>query len=495
VDDLAHILPKNRSSWNPLQKNAWAGGRFIYEAVNPKVARYLYSRMGLTLVGYTEEYKVDDIIRYWSLYENNDTDEGKRISAALAKLRSDVDEKQKDSALKAMKFSQTYVIDYDKLCIWGSLTDAGGTEVSQDEYVFADQENPYGFIPWSVRVAGSRLEKNQEYRVNPLLAPLYWSKSWDKLNLAKSVIFSEPFRRARSPRMATMTNSGEAPNIDYENGNDINLRTGESVQGLQPIDISEGAMAIVGQLEAAENRTTGASMIGDTTKIGSDTPFATFSAMVKVALSRLDKQRQIMADSCVDIACNMLWWVDKTNVPLTSYATENKQLKSGSVRPMGQMIETASQDYDLNNLGITAKVQPMTPTDRMEQLNMAVILSKQLNVPTSYLLEEMGYENVGMMYELWTREFLKNAEVQAKAAGMMAEASAAGQMAAQQAGQQNQQPPEQPMGAGQGISNTSFGAMGNSPGMNPAVGGMSPMQGAPTMTREMITGRNRMQGG
>jgi hypothetical protein len=494
VDDLAHILPKNRSSWNPLQKNAWAGGRFIYEAVNPKVARYLYSRMGLTLVGYTEEYKVDDIIRYWSLYENNNTDEGKKIASALAKLRSDVEEKQKDAALKAMKFSQTYVIDYDKLCIWGSLTE-NGNEVSQDKYVFADQENPYGFIPWSVRVAGSRLEKNQEYRVNPLLAPLYWSKSWDKLNLAKSVIFSEPFRRARSPRMATMTNSGEAPNIDYENGNDINLRTGESVQGLQPIDISEGAMAIVGQLEAAENRTTGASMIGDTTKIGSDTPFATFSAMVKVALSRLDKQRQIMADSCVDIACNMLWWVDKTNVPLTSYATENKQLKSGSVRPMGQMIETASQDYDLNNLGITAKVQPMTPTDRMEQLNMAVILSKQLNVPTSYLLEEMGYENVGMMYELWTREFLKNAEVQAQAQAMMQQATLQVQQQAQQQAQQAQQPQGQPMGAGQGISNTSFGALGNSPGVNPAVGGMSPTQGAPTMTREMITGRNRMQGG
>jgi hypothetical protein len=162
---------------------------------------------------------------------------------------------------------------------------------------------------------------------------------------------------------------------------------------------------------------------------------------------------------------------------------------------MGQMIETASQDYDLNNLGITAKVQPMTPTDRMEQLNMAVILSKQLNVPTSYLLEEMGYENVGMMYELWTREFLKNAEVQAQAQAMMQQATLQVQQQAQQQAQQAQQPQGQPMGAGQGISNTSFGALGNSPGVNPAVGGMSPTQGAPTMTREMITGRNRMQGG
>lgn len=513
VDDLAHILPKNKKSWTPMQKNAWASGRFIFEAINPKVARYLYSRLGLTLVGYTEEYSVDDVINYWSLYENNETDEGKKIAAALNMLRMDINDKAKDGSaeLRTMKFLQTYVIDYDKLCIWGDLTDASGGVVSDDHYVFADQKNPYGFLPWSVRVAGSRIEKNHEYRVNPLLAPLYWSKSWDKLNLAKSVIYSEPFRRARSPRMATMTQSGDAPAIDYENGNDIALRTGESVQGLQPITLDQGGMAIVAQLEAAMNRTTGASVIGDSTKIGSDTPFATFSAMVKVALSRLDKQRQIMADTCVDLACTMLWWVDKTDVPLVAYATEAKQLRSGNTRPMGMKMEVTRNDYDLNALGITAKVQPNTPTDRMEQLNMAVILSKQLNMPTSYLLEEMGYENVGMMYELWVREFMKNAELQAKAQGLMAEATTAAQIAAQQAGMQKQQeqqaqqtqaqgggaPPLQegtpPMGAGNGIANTSFGATGNSPGMNPAMSGQSPMMAAPSMTREKVTGRNRMQ--
>lgn len=49
------------------------------------------------------------------------------------------------------------------------------------------------------------------------------------------------------------------------------------------------------------------------------------------------------------------------------------------------------------------------------------------------------------------------------------------------------------MGAGGDISDAAFGAMGGSPGVNPGMGGMSPMQGAPTMNREAITGQSMME--
>jgi hypothetical protein len=154
------------------------------------------------------------------------------------------------------------------------------------------------------------------------------------------------------------------------------------------------------------------------------------------------------------------------------------------------------------------KVRPASVTDEMEQLNKAVILSTKLNYPISQALQDMGHENVGLAYELWQREFLKNAELQAKAQGMIVEATTSAQMAAQQAGQQQQQaqqqqgqavppgqPGAQPQGAGQGISNTSFGALGGQgQGVNPAMGGMAPAQAAPTMTREQITGQTQMQG-
>jgi hypothetical protein len=499
VDDLAHIFPKDPRKWTPLQRRAWGYGRFLVQAFNPKTVYYLDTSIGISTVAHVQSFKIKSIIDHWSLYANNSTDEGRRVLATLEKLQSDLEIlSAKKYNLRNVNFTQTHVIDDDKLVVYGALTDHEGEPIKDAaDYVFADQKNEYGFIPWSIRVAGSRLEDSLEYRVNPLLAPLYWSQSWDKLNLAKSIVFSEPIRRARNPRGVSITQSGDAPNVDYENGNEINLRVGEDYRPFQPITMDENALAVIGALENAMVRTTGASVLNDTTKLSSNTPFATYSAMIKVALSRLDKQRDIMAQSATDIACQFLWWVDYTKHPLTSYSRVDKQYRSGTMVARGQKIEVTEQDYDLNNLGISSKVQPMTPTDRMEQLNMAVILSTKLNVPVSKALEEIGYENVGLMYDLWAREFLRNAELQAQAQAMMTEATATAQLNAQMAAQQNMAggQGEAPgmMGAGGDLAQTSFGALGGQEGVNPAIGGQSPYEAAPGMTREVITGMDRLR--
>jgi hypothetical protein len=516
TDDLAHILPKNKKNWTPLQRQAWAHGRFIHTAYNPKKVRYMYSRLGLTFVGCTETLRVTDAIAHWELYANNETDEGKQVAQGLADLRDAIDERSKDFNLSDMYVAQTYTIDYDKICIYGSLSDRDGNAITRKnsdetyDFVFADQENAYGFLNWSVRVAGARLEDRIEYRVNPILAPLYWSKSWDKINLFKSVVFSEPFRRARSPRGIAMTQDGEGAVVDYKNGADVNLRTGEDYKPFVPITLDQGAIAVIGALEAAMNRTTGSSVLGDTTKIDSRTPFATFAAMVKVALSRLDKQNETIADTVNDIACNMLYWVHKTDVPLTAYVENTTKYRSGSTMERGRAIETGKYDFDLNDLGISTKVMPATPTDRMEQLNMAILLSEKLNMPSSELLQEMGYDNVGLSYQLWVDEYLKKAETQAEAAKIMAKAQTSGQLEAQneaqaamQAQQAAQQPPPAPAGGGAeaalgadgGVSNAAFGATGGSPGFNTAAGGQSATAAAPTMTREAITGQAQNGGG
>ncbi len=517
VDDLVHILPKNPATWSPIQKQAWSMGRFIMKALNPKRVRYLFSDFGLTLVNTVDQFRVMDVINYWRLYEDNSTKEGKRVMQTVKELDDAVGGltakgKEKGSfALSELYFNQEYMIDHDRLVVWGSLATSSGEKLETQlqgipaSFVFADQDNPYGFIPFSIRVAGSRIEEKLEYRVNPLLAPLYWSKSWDKLNLAKSIIFSEPIRRARSPRGYSETMDGNPVKVDHENGSDIALKTNEKYVPFNPITIDAQALAVVGQLEAAMNRTTGASVIGDTTKISSNTPFSTFSAMVKVALSRLDKQRGIMGDTASDVAGLYCKWVYKTDHPLESYASGDKRYRSGTNVPRGQKIEITKNDFNLESLGISSKVVPSTPTDRMEQLNMAVIMSTKLNMPVSQLLEEMGYENVGLAYELWAREFLTTADIQGQAAAiqqkyimdLQAQQAAQMQAGAQgSAGGGENTPPsgnQDPMGAGGGISETSFGQLGGAEGFNPAMGGNSPTTGAPTMGREQVTGQTQMQ--
>jgi len=493
VDDLAHILPKDKSKWTSLQRSAWGHGRFLPIVHSPKKVRYTYSNLGLTFVAHDELLRVTDALAHWKLYEGNNTDEGKMIAQAIADIEKAVDDNKKDFNLRDLYVLQTYAIDHDKVCIWGSLTDKNGGAIIQKgqgyEFVFADQENPYGFINWSIRVAGNRLDDDIQYRVSPMLAPLYWSKSWDKLNLYKSVVFSEPFRRARAPRGVSITMDGEGATIDHENGGDVNLRTGEDYKGLQPITLDEGAVAVISALEGAMNRTVGASMIGDVTKIDSRTAFSTFSAMIKVALSRLDRENEIISDSAQDIACQFAYWAHKTNVPLISYAETDKQMRSGQMLARGSVLEAGKDDYDINHLGISCRVNPSTPTDRMEQLNMAIMLSEKLNMPSSELLQQMGYENVGLSYKLWVDEFLKKAELQAQAQGMIAKATAEAQASVQQ----GMQAPPQPQGT-EGQGNASFGALGGTEGFNPAFGGTPPANAAPSMTREAITGQTMNEG-
>lgn len=503
TDDLAHILPRDKNKWTSLQRQAWAHGRFIHTVTSPKKGRYTYSPLGLTLVGTTETLRVTDAIAYWSLYENNKTDAGRMVAKGLKELQDAVGDLKDSFKLGNLYLAQTYVIDHDKVCVWAALTDKEGNDITRGkstetyQFVFADQDNPYGFINWSVRVAGSRLDEELEHRVNPMLAPLYWSKSWDKINLFKSVVFSEPFRRARAPRGASYTNTGEGVTVDYENGADVNMRVGEKYEPFVQNTLDSGAISIVSALEAQMNRVTGASMIGDTTKIDSRTPFATFAAMVKVALARLDKQNEIIADSVTDMSENMLRWVYKTGVPLESYVESATQYRSGNMIPRGKKLEIGNSDFDLNNLGISCRVVPSTPTDKMEQLNMAILLSEKMNMPSSELLQEMGYDNVGLSYQIWVDEFLKKADLQAQAAAMMTKAQTEAQTQAQQPAAPS--PDQQAMGmtdamgSGGATSQAAFGNL-NGAGMNPAMGGTPPAMGAPSMTREQITGQP-MNGG
>lgn len=508
VDDLAHIFPQDRRKWTPLQKRAWSYGRFLAKAYHPKGIYFLESSNNvLSFIGHEQSFKVQALMEHWKLYENNNTDEGRRVARALRKLEDDLNViDSKRYPMQNLSLIQTYCLDDDKLVVWAGLMDKDGEAVfsgsvkTAHTYDFVDQENKLGFLNWSIRVAGSRLEEAMEYRVNPLLAPLYWSRAWDKLNLAKSIVYSEPIRRARNPRGVSRTNSGDSPNVDYENGNEINLRVGEDYTPFQPITMDENALAVINALESSMIRTTGASLIGDASKLSSNTPFATYSAMIKVALSRLNKQRDNMALSASDVACLFLWWADKTDLPLTSFTKFDTEYRTGTKMRRGQLIETGSDDYDLNHLGVSSKIIAMTPTDEMEQLNMAVMLSTKLNYPVSKALEKIGYENVGLTYELWAREFLKNAELQAQAAGMLAEAQETAQLTAQQNAQSQKSPAAQPpeggatgmTGSEEGMSGASFGPLGGTTGVNPAFSGMSPYQGAPSMTRETISGTDRL---
>ena len=194
----------------------------------------------------------------------------------------------------------------------------------------------------------------------------------------------------------------------------------------------------------------------------------------------------------------MFWWGDFTQEPLTAYATAPGQGRmSGIPTPVGRNISVSPDDYDLNALDILCDILPNVPTDMMEQLNAAVILSKQLHVPINYLLSHYIHippEELSYLYDQYTTEFLQNAELQAHAQSIMQQAQFETQQQEQQAGQPGNQGPQSALGAGAGVSQASFGAM-NGGGFNPAMGGTAPARGAPGMTGTALNARNNYQAG
>jgi hypothetical protein len=518
VEDLKHILPQDSSKWTSLQRRAWTDGRFLMRVFNPKGIHLEITSLGVSTIVHVENFPVMDVIRHWELYDNNDSDEGKRIQQTLSDMKARIG----DRYPRELRFIQYYAINDDQILTFGHLesgpkpakqglelppspisyTQAQGTpdvaNADSAEFVFVNMPNPYNFMPWSIRIGGSRVEDAVQYQLNPLLAPLYFSGSWEKLNMAKSFVFSEPLRRIREPREVSETRSGEGPDVDFERGNLVELSLGERFQRLPPTTMDPQAMQVIQAMEAGINRTTGSSVLGDVLNVSTHTTFATYSAMIKVALSKLDTNRDALGHSCTDDALLFLWWGDFTKEPLTSYAQSSVMGRmSGFDTPVGRQISVSPDDYDVNSLDILCDILPKVPTDMMEQLNAAVILSNQMHVPINYLLEHYIHippEQLSYLYDQYTTEFLQNAELQAHAQSIMMQAQFETQQEEQQGNQPGNQGPQSALGPGAGASQASFGNM-SGPGFNPAMGGTSPARGAPGMTGTALNPRNNYQAG
>ena len=195
VDDLKYILPKDQSKWTPLQKRAWTDGRFLMRTFNPKGIHLETTSLGISTIVHIENFPIMDVIKHWELYANNNTDEGKRIQQSLIDLKNSIG----DRYPRDMRFIQYYCINDDQILTFGhtesgptiagksqelppspiSYTQAQGTpnfaDADSSQFVFVNQPNPMGFLNWSIRIGGSRVEDATQYTLNPLLAPLYFS--------------------------------------------------------------------------------------------------------------------------------------------------------------------------------------------------------------------------------------------------------------------------------------------------------------------------------
>jgi len=499
IDDLEFQF-KGVKTLSPLQKRARSMGRFIGEVFDAR-AIHVETTMGtFACVLRVENQRAWDVYHYWKLYENNDTPEGQRVAAALRRMEEYFNGRT-STEQRNMRFISFEFVNDDQIMKHGYLTsetqsveamDAGSYASSKSDIVFADEENKLGFIPWSIRMGGSRMEKAPEYRVNPMLAPLHWGNTWETLNVVRSLVMSEPIKRMFEAHQFQETTDGQR--LPESNDGTIVGRRGDRVNNLPPAQLDPNTLNVVQALQQELTRTTGANVLSDVTS-AKTTPFATLNAMIQVAMSRLDVNRRDGALSCADDAMLMLRWVEKTGKPLMSYRQKNKTMNvQGYMMQMqqGEQIAITADDFDTEQCEINVEIKPKTPTDWQQQIMSAIQMHDKLQVPLEYLLETLGIENVELLRNQYEDELFHNAEVQAAVQNIALQEAQRAQMQ-QQGGQPGQEPMAQMPGPG-GISQGAMGALnGLGQGVNPAMAGESPQNFMPGMTREMVSGAT--QGG
>lgn len=495
VDDLAWLLPSDHSKWSKGQRRAWRRGRFLVTPYHPAGVHTDGSDDGALL--HVENFKIKTLMQYWELSKDHE-DYGPMITAALAELKAIYDD---DPNAYVMQF---YYRDDDRIVVRARQAESEEREDSNlsGDITILDKENKLPFSPWAIRMGGSRLKASSQWRVNPMLATLAISGSWENINMANTLVFSEMFKRISGPRdVAYLEDPNKPLNVDYKNGATVKLNSREKFERLTPPLIDENAIAFIRKLEATIDRNTGVSMLGNV-NASANTPFATYQAQLQVALSKLDVHLKMGEFQVGDITTIYCYWADYDKTPLEAYTS-------------GGALAIHPKEIDLDKLFILVKIKPKTPTDYQQQILAAVQGITHLGLSKRQAWEDLGRDNPDMILEEGYQEKLNDSELQNYLAEQSAKvqamiqietARAMGELQAEQAQKsqeaaaaaQNQggapaggqpgmnQANQAALTPANGLANAAFGMTQGLEGYNSGAGGISPAQANPTTTRETL---------
>jgi hypothetical protein len=378
--------------------------------------------------------------------------------------------------------------NYEKRCAWGVLSDTSDIAVRGPGVKMLEKDNKLGFIPYAIRRWGNSLSTNTDERVMPLLQSIYLSGKWDMLNVFESLDASLAIKRAAEPEYAGEFPSGQSPTVDNtEPVGYIDLPAGTRNFNKLPAQSVDQRLTMQKAQFTSDIWQGAVAKVLQSLEFPSGTAYSSVNQILSVATGSLSPYKILGENSLSEIDHQMLCWVKyfgaEYDKSATLYGYYSDKTNAG---------KSVSLPYDTLNpdeLDIEVTLTADIPVDKLQQINGAVLLKQNFRVPEDELLEGLGLGNPADLAKRRDLEDYKAAYIQAdlQRIAMAPQLEAQQQQMAQQAemqqAQQSQAMEQEMMareqeaalaGAEQNASpgNENLGGMG----MNPAMGGMPPVQ-------------------
>ena len=471
VDYLRNMFGSKLSK---KQKMQLRDGEFVITEFHPANMLWEKTNLGLHWVSVAENALATDIIGYWLEVEEADVSELESMIDDDAEVRINYFDYEDDKK-RVVAFYQSDGLDSEVV------------ESSEWHQIY-EEKNEKEFISWIISVGGTGYEREPEYMVNPLVAPLHLAGSWENQNLYESLQVSKTLRRHGLPDMITVTNDGEGVEINYDGSADqIALSPGEEAKPYNPPGIDPGMTDLVVRGRSKMQGNMGVSTLQNPQVTG-NTPFSTLNAQINLALTALEKPKRVGEQALSQFGLLAFSWIDYKGDIVQAFRSDSEGTDVLSSR--GAQIGVGPDDFDLTVLYISASLIANNPTDKLQRMNFAIQANKELQIPLKQLVETLGLGNFEVLQTEWMKEQLGVSAMSLFIEGKSAEQQMqiqmqgqAAQMQMQQAQQQQQpqQMPQQPQGppSQQTAQGGGFNAEGGTP--NQMV--------SPADTREQLNGQ------
>jgi len=444
--------------------NANSYGQFMVSVENPKNVHPVFDALGLNTVILEKVMTARDVVSFY----------GKNADKVYNKIKD--------------KPEELYVTLYEMwdnevrfvYCTEPRVSQVGG-DVSDIWCELILKEHGLPFIPWTIVEGGTGLAGSPSHSYRGILTPIAHTKMYETQCLARSLSFSEAISHSASPRGIVFSYSDDSVRIDYGDiNNTIYLNPGEDYRQINPPRIDDNLLRIFEETGNELDQLTGMKNL-QALDLPSGTAFATINAHIKAATTALDPAKKLSERALDGVYTNMLWWTKFTKSDLRGFAGEDSA---------GGVMVRSHEHIDPNRIIIETKLAAHVPTDRLQKINAASLMNKELMFSKEDAYKELDVADPESVISRWEKEQMREvalqsqlkllaaeADLQIKQKNMQMEMQAqqamqAQQMQMQQAMQMQQQQDmqaQQQQQAGQQVAQAGPGGPGG-PGMPP--GGM-----------------------